>query len=154
MDELKRVLEDNLNSEFLSAVLSSPRDAQAAQKVKVRPILKKDRLLFQIETFRGRQAFHENLEASVACERILRLMENMKQLQMETKNARYTALVSKKGKVTVKRKMQASDRQADLSHNRKKRYILEEGTVVPFLVDLGVMTREGRVVHAKFDKFR
>ena len=42
----------------------------------------------------------------------------------------------------------------DLSHNRKKQYILEEGVPVPFLQDLGVMTPEGRIVHARFDKFR
>ena len=154
MDELRRVLEDNLNNEFLTAVLSNPRDAGDAIKVKVRPILKKDQLLFQIETLRGRQAFHENLGASVTCERILELMKNMKQMQMETRDAFYTVLVSKKGKVTIKKKIQHTEKQVSLSHNRKKRYILEEGVMVPFLVDLGVMTKEGRVVRARFDKFR
>ena len=154
MNELRRVLEDNLNSEFLTAVLSNPRDAGDVIKVKVRPILKKDQLLFQIETFRGRQAFHENLEASVTCERILELMKNMKQMQMETRDAFYTVLVSKKGKVSIKKKVQHTEKQVNLSHNRKKRYILEEGVMVPFLVDLGVMTKEGKIVHARFDKFR
>ena len=41
-----------------------------------------------------------------------------------------------------------------LSHNRKKRYILEEGIPVPFLVELGVQTKDGAIVHAKYDKFR
>ena len=41
-----------------------------------------------------------------------------------------------------------------LSHNRKKHYILEEGIPVPFLVDLGVMTKEGRVVNSRYDKYR
>ena len=41
-----------------------------------------------------------------------------------------------------------------LSHNRKKRYILEEGKPVEFLIDLGVMTSEGKIVHSRYDKFR
>ena len=41
-----------------------------------------------------------------------------------------------------------------LMHNRKKHYILEEGIPVPFLIDLGVQTAEGRIVHARYDKFR
>ncbi len=43
---------------------------------------------------------------------------------------------------------------AALSHNRKKHYLLEEGIPVPFLVQLGVMTPDGRVVKARYDKFR
>ena len=46
------------------------------------------------------------------------------------------------------------ERAALLSHNRKKHYILEEGIPVPFLVDLGVMTKEGRVVNSRYDKYR
>lgn len=45
-------------------------------------------------------------------------------------------------------------KMVSMSHNRKKQYVLEEGTAVPFLTDLGVMTQEGKVVHARFDKFR
>ena len=44
--------------------------------------------------------------------------------------------------------------QAALEHNRKKQYLLPEGTAVPFLVDLGVMTKEGTIVHSRYDKYR
>ena len=64
-------------------------------------------------------------------------------------------LISKKGKVTIRRKQKKiRAKAADLSHNRKKRYILEEGVKVPFLQDLGVMTQDGKIVHTRFDKFR
>ena len=155
MDELRVLLQENLNTEFLSAVLSNPRIKDGTEKVKVRPLLKKGTLFFQVETFRNRQAFHENLTAPQACEALARQMENMKQMQLETQKNHYTVLVSKKGKVTVKKKAQTGKiRPAELSHDRKKHYILEEGTAVPFLVDLGVMIKEGKIVHARYDKFR
>ncbi|MBD9274460.1 SAM-dependent methyltransferase [Clostridium sp. AF32-7AC] len=47
-----------------------------------------------------------------------------------------------------------SERLASLSHNRTKKYVLQEGVPVPFLVDLGVMTAEGKVVKSRYDKFR
>ncbi len=149
MENLRKLFEENLNTDFISATLSSPRTKGGAVKVKVRPLLKKGTLFFQLEEFKG------NLPADEACAALLLYMGEMKQLQMETRQSSITALVSKKGKVTVKKKARREPaKEADLSHNRQKRYILEEGVPVPFLVDLGVMTGEGRVVHAKFDKFR
>ena len=155
MDELRILLQENLNTEFVSAVLSNPRRKDEAEKVRVRPLLKKGVLLFQIETFRNHQAFHENLPAAEAYGELMRHMENMRQLQMETIEKSYTVLVSKKGKVTIKRKSRGGNVKApDLEHNRKKRYILEEGVAVPFLIDLGVMTKDGKIVHSRYDKFR
>ena len=136
-------------------MLSAPRDKSGVEKVKVRPLLKRGELVFQLESFCNRQAFHENLSAGEAADRIFEYMQNMKQMQMETKQWNYTVLVSKKGKLTIKRKAQKNpNKQADMNHNRKKQYILEEGTMVPFLRDLGVMTEEGKIVRTKFDKFR
>lgn len=155
MDELTKLLQENLDQEFISAVLSAPRDKNGVSKVKVRPVLKRGELVFQLESFRGNQAFHENLSGEDARERILQYMGNMRQLQFETSHWSYTVLVSKKGKLTVRKKARRNiSVQADLSHNRKKRYILEEGVPVPFLKDLGVMTADGKIVHSRFDKFR
>ena len=155
MDELRTVLEDNLNSEFLLAVLSNPRRADGPNKVRIRPVRHKDRHVYQFEAFCGTQVFHQNLEKEEACGKILEYMENFRQMQLETQSAAVSALVSKKGKVTVKKKLRAQKKApAETDHNRKKHYILEEGIPVPFLQDLGVMTAEGKIVRTKFDKFR
>ena len=155
MDELTRILKEKLNKDFVSAVLSNPRDKGQASKAKVRPVRQKGRLMFQIEMFRNNQAFHENLDADRAADRLAEYMENFRQMQLESGTELYTVLVSKKGKVTVKKKQNVSSTPVkNLSHNRKKRYILEEGIEVPFLIDLGVMTKEGKIINARFDKFR
>ena len=155
MEELRKLLNEQLNKDFGSAVLSGAHDKTGVTKVRVRPLIKRGELLFQLESFRNNQAFHENLSVEETCEKILAYMQSMKQMQMETRTYNYTVLVSKKGKVTIKRRMQQGNwKQVDLTHNRKKHYILEEGTMVPFLRDLGVMTADGKIVHAKFDKFR
>ena len=155
MKEIRDILEQSLNIDFLNATLSNPKDKGGIQKVKVRPILKKDTLLFQCEEHKNNQVFHNNYEASQAMDVISEYMQQFKQMQMETKQYRYTILVSKKGKVTIQKKQQVGCvKQVDLSHNRSKQYILQEGTAVPFLQDLGVMTSEGKIVRTKFDKFR
>ena len=153
MNELSKLLQENLNIEFISATLSNPKKKDDVQKVKVRPVLKKEVLYFQFESFRNNQAFHENVEEKKACEILLEYMGNMRQMQIQ--RADYTVLVSKKGKVTIKSKIKkGGKKKIDMSHDRKKKYVLEEGVPVPFLQDLGVMTQDGKIVRAKSDKFR
>lgn len=155
MEELCQLLKAVLNIDFIQAILSNPRSKEGILKVKVRPVEMKGMLLFQCESFTKTQAFHENLAAEAAVERLLEYMQEFKQAQISTREMDYTVLISKKGKVTIqKKKAKGCVKCADLSHNRSKRYILEEGIFVPFLHDLGVMTQDGKIVRTKFDKFR
>lgn len=154
-EELKNILEKSINEDFISAVISSPREKGDTVKIKVRPIKKKDEILFQFEEFRNNQAFHKNMDADAAVAYLESQMNKFKQMQMETRQMRYQVMISKKGKMTIQKKHQAGEAKAvDMSHNRSKHYILEEGTKIPFLQDLGVMTRNGDIVKSKFDKFR
>lgn len=156
MEELRKKLEMYLNRDLVQIVISNPRKVQEEDKVRIRPVLLKGKLKFQAEIFRGPKAFHENLDQDMAVERILEWMtEAFGQLQLTSAHGTVTALVSKKEKVTVKEKRKETGvKPSELAHNKKKQYLLEEGTPVDFLVDLGVMTPDGRVVHARYDKFR
>lgn len=155
MDTLKSVLDKSFNIDFVSAVLSNPREKDGTVKVKIRPVMKQDRLLFQREEYRNNQAFHLNLEAEATSEYVENQMKVFKQMQMETRQFRYQVLVSKKGKMTIQKRLQTAEvKEVNYSHNRAKHYILEEGKTVPFLRDLGVMTKTGEIVRTKFDKFR
>lgn len=156
MEELRAYLEQVFCIELLSAVLSNPRDREKAFKARIRPVLKKGNLVFQFEIFKGKQVFHENLEAQEAVDRAYEWMEHFRQMQIDTKSERASVLISKKGKVTINRKKVTRPDQGkqDLSHNREKQYILKEGMDIPFLRDLGVMTQEGKIVRSRFDKFR
>ena len=155
MDEILRLLPEILNIDFIRGTISNPRDKEGIIKIRVRPLEKKGELYFQLESFTKTQAFHENLTAKDACRKIAGVMDRFGQMQIETVGEECTVLVSKKGKVTVRRKKRKTEaRPADRSHNRKKHYILEEGVPVPFLRDLGVMTEDGKIVRTKTDKFR
>ena len=155
MEEISRLLTEILNIDFIRAVISNPRDKTGIIKIKTRPLEKKGELFFQLESFTRTQAFHENLSGTDACRRLTEYMGQFGQMQIETVQEECTVLVSKKGKVTIKRKRrQKAAAPADRSHNRKKHYILEEGIPVSFLQDLGVMTEEGKIVRTKTDKFR
>ena len=155
MEEIRAILAQCLTIDLISGILSNPRQKGGVTKGKIRPMLVKEQLVFQLETFQNNQAFHENLNTEEAEKRILEYMEQFKQLQIMTKTMNYTILISKKGKVTIQKKaVKGETKQINLTHNRSKKYILEEGIKVPFLYDLGVQTADGRIVKSRFDKFR
>ena len=164
MEELKILLQKILNKDLQQIILSNSRHPEQNQKVKIRPVLIREELLFQETAYRGTQAFHENFTAEQLTDRICTaLQEQFRQGEFSAKTLQATALVSKKGKLTLKVKnsgkaprtaaSEEEELQA-LAHNRTKHYILEEGKPVDFLVGLGVQTPDGRVTRARFDKFR
>lgn len=140
------------------AILSSPKDKneQTAKKIIVRPVQLKQGLYYQFESYYANKVLHENVDASKTVEKLIELMTGpYKQTQIKQKNWQLQILASKKGQLTVKR--QAVEGEAApvvSSHNRQKRRVLEEGKPIAFLVELGIMTAEGRVHAKKQDKFR
>ena len=80
MEELRKLLVECLNIDFLGATLSSPKDKDGISKIKVRPLLKKGNLVFQCELFKKNQAFHENYEADEAVNALASYMEGFKQM--------------------------------------------------------------------------
>ena len=158
--ELRRLLEEILIIDLHQIILSNSRDKAQGTKVKVRPVLIKDEVFFQETMYKGTQVFHENLKAEQMQERILEYMSNLfRQGEMKAQGVEATALVSKKGKLTLKIKRSANAEQLskskqELSHNRTKQYILMDGTPVDFMVGLGVQTPDGKVNKARYDKFR
>lgn len=157
MEELNSRLSDFLSDRLYQIIISNPRSREQASKVKVRPVLLKGKINFQETITRGTQVFHENFTKEEMQERIIRYMQGeFRQLEAISVDGRLTALVSKKGRITVKcsRQSEAPKILPDMSHNRTKQYLLQEGTPVPFLVDLGVQTREGMIVRSRYDKFK
>ncbi len=156
--ELNTLLEREVGVSLHRILISGQRTGDGPSKVRIRPVQLRGELYFQCQETRGTKEFHKNLKKEELIRRVLAWMEHdFRQLQLESDNGMGTVLVSKKGKVTVKWKacMNGTGQTLEsLAHNRKKRYLLEEGVPVAFLCDLGVMTQEGKIVHAKYDKFR
>lgn len=145
-----------INENMILAVLSGCRRKDAPSRVRIRPVEVKGEILYQASVPEGAKMLHRNYRRE---ELVGFLKESLdgtySQLQVQGRQADGGVLVSKKGKHTVKIKPhEVKENTKILSHNRVKQYILPQGKPVPFLVDLGVMTREGRVREAAYDKYR
>ena len=164
MENLRKTINNYIenNETILSMTASNPRDRGKIQRLKIRPVRKKEKLIYQAESFVGTKVFHKSIEANTLADFVADAMENdFKQLEAKTDRHSLTVLVSKKGKLTIKEKVLAAPGQntsqtdkTAFAHNKEKQYILPQDTPVPFLVELGVQTAEGKIVNSKYDKFR
>ena len=155
--ELQKLLQDEIREGLYRITISGPRGDSEVSKVRIRPVEIKGKLLFQCQETVGTKEFHKNMTKDDVITRISDWMNGtFKQMQLESDPCTASVLVSKKGTMTIKKKphMKGTGKPVNLAHNRKKRYILEEGIPVPFLQDLGVMTKEGKIVRTRYDKFR
>lgn len=180
-NKLDEALAFFLNEKLERIILSNPRNRDGYIKLILRPLILQGELKFQAEEFTEKQAFHKNMGADEAASYLkTQLSVLYRNGEIQSLLGSGNILVGKKGTMTVKMKKKAaglaSDKQIsaeksqtgrkkaiDMSqedlarlscHNRAKKYVLPEGTPVPFLADLGVMTKDGAVVKAKYDKFR
>ena len=155
MEQWKTEIEKYLDEKLVRIIIRKSRIKGEKRKIQIRPILLKGALVFQAEDYKQKQVFHQNLSGKEALEKIGEWMQEMQQLELLHQDGRVNMLVSKKGKITLKQSENGCQvPQADLTHNRKKKYILDPQVKVPFLEDLGVQTSEGKIVHSRYDKFR
>jgi SAM-dependent methyltransferase len=110
--------------------------------------------MYQFTYYYSEKVIHKNLEHDKAGLEMLDLLNGIfRQAILFTREADYQILISKKNKVKILKK-KASKESLDLSHNRRKKYILQDGEPIDFLIRLGVMTKEGKVSKKRYDKFR
>ena len=62
--------------------------------------------------------------------------------------------ISKKGKVFLGKKKSDNSKVVKKGHNKEKNYILKEGMIIEPLIDLGVFTKDGKVINSKYDKYK
>ena len=146
-------------------------------KVKVKPVMLKERKVYQVTRTVGPKELHENMDAEAVAKLLSAIAGNpFKNIEVVNGADKLSLLANKKGEVTVKEHKGAqkkngtelekkgnsgSDSTAgiswltpDMAHNRQKKYLMPEGTPLPFLIELGVMTPLGKVIASKYDKFK
>lgn len=161
-EHLKELLGETVDNGLYQIVLSNPREKDKVFKIKIRPVMIQGVVLFQETVYEGTKVFHSNWDSGAMIRRLEEaIIHDFKQCEVEHKKFKAIILVSRKGKITINRKRtentgteSETERKIQMAHNRVKKYILNEKIPVPFLVDLGVQTKEGRIVNARYDKFK
>ncbi|MEL5988531.1 SAM-dependent methyltransferase [Kurthia gibsonii] len=152
---LERVTTLLTTEQLISATISQPRQkSNEVKRVKLKPIALKGIYHIQFEYQYERILKHENVTLDQVAEKVKQLFEDFRQLQGEFKEEAIQIQLSKKNKVLFKTNNQQSTKQVNLSHNRKKQYILDPDVPHPFLIRLGVQTEDGKVKKQKYDKFK
>jgi len=153
MDGLQECFQQIPESGVVRAVLSKP----AGKNQPLKKITAEQKGgVYQFSKYTEKQVFHENVPVSAFLETCGRLMENQF-LQCNAWDGQYEYMirVSRKGRCAFQRRALRETRPLPQdAHNREKNYLLEAGAEVLPLVDMGVFTKEGRIVNAMYGKYR
>lgn len=140
--------------EVKKVLFSLPNKETKYIKANIKNIMIKDKECYQVSLFTKTQVFHENIDIAELKEKVETLFSvEFNQMEILTDSYIYGFKISSKGKF-LSNKRNNTEKINISSHNKEKNYLLKEGIVVPPLVDLGVMTEDGKVVKAYYDKFK
>lgn len=151
------ILADNPSRIIIS---NKRKKDQEYEKIIITPVIIKKQLHYQAEKFTKTQVFHDNLLPEGVADFIeISMTKDFRQADIKGTTADYNIKLSKKEKVMMsnnKKHKTIQPRTSDdvSTHNRKKKRLIEEGTIVEPLVDMGIFTKEGKVVKSMGDKFR
>lgn len=156
--DITQLLDICISDKLIDMVISGQKNKSEdkAVKVRIRPVILKNEIEYQVSEFVGRKVLHSNHSAADVKKKIINYMtEDFKQAQINMTDAAATILSSKSKTLTCKYKKAGQLKaQRDLSHNRTKKYIIQEGKPVAFMIDLGVMGQDGKIIRTRYDKFR
>jgi len=151
---------------ILSVTLSKPVNnieeslGKPYTKIKIRAVNSAGGASYAAEMFTKTQVFHKKFSDS-ELDDFLKQNSGItfKNVVTRTDSEEITLLTNKKGKTTeLRKKLDASTGKTAplkiLPEAKKKQYLLPEGTPVPFLILLGIMNDEGKVISSRYDKFR
>ncbi len=141
---------------LISAVLSGPRrpGERAPSRVTIKPVMVRHQYLHQFASQESDKVRHHNHDLPGALQTVKALLETgFKQANLFTSEADVQILVNGKGQARVSRKPPTKAPQP-AQHNRTKNHLIPEGQPSALMAQIGVMTAEGEVVAAKYDKFR
>ncbi|WP_418222607.1 class I SAM-dependent methyltransferase [Clostridium isatidis] len=156
MDELKKFINQIVQEELIKIVISNKKNKEEKYN-KINILLKinnNGKKYYQVEKFTDKQVFHENIDLESLEEKINEYLVNYKQLSAWSADTSFDLKISKKGKIFLGKKKSNNEKLKNTSHNKEKNYILKEGMIIEPLIDLGIFTKEGKVVNSKYDKYK
>ena len=156
MEELTKAINEIIREDIIKLVISNKINKDAEYN-KITFIFKENnnKQYYQIEKYTDKQVFHENIDVSIFSERVLEYFSSSyKQISAWSNATTFELKISKKGKVLLSKKKSDNVKLVNKDHNKEKNYILKEGMIIEPLIDLGIFTKEGKVVNSKYDKYK
>ena len=156
MDKIKILdfLMDNINSENLIKCIFSDTKNYEFNKIIMKIIKIKDKNKIQIESFKDNKVFHSNLDFSSQelSEKVEEYIDNFKQILLQITGIDF--IFNKKNNIFSKKEKKNNLKSEVKSHNKVKKYFLNEGENIDFLIMLGLMSEDGKIFKNSYNKFR
>lgn len=155
MENLKEALKDVFKNEIVKIVISNKiKKDEKYNKIVINLKENNKTKFYQIEKFTDKQVFHENIKINEINKKISELILGYKQMTAWSNKEIFDLKISKKGKIFLGKKKNNNSKIATNGHNKEKNYILKEGMKIEPLIDLGIFTKEGKVINSKYDKYK
>lgn len=152
-EKVFELLKENFeNKNITKCIFSNMKGDYEYTKIIIKPLIIKNNFVYQFEQFKNNKAYHSNLTIEESIQKLSTIIENFYQYVVFTTEADIQII---RGKKDFNMKSTCNQKEiCSLEHNKVKKYILEEGTPIPFLIRLGIMGEDGKVFKKSYDKFR
>lgn len=151
IDLKNAISEVTCQNNIIKAIVSNPK----SKNEKYKKIVFENKINhYMVNSYTEKQSFTNNIKIEEFEQNIILLMDNYKQVNMFSENVEFMVKISKSGKIFLTKSKCKNEMEATQANNRVKNYIFKENEIIPPLIDMGIYTKDGKIIKSMYDKYK
>lgn len=151
-NEFKNVIDEIFkNNKISKIIISNPYK----KDYKFKKIILENKIDHYMEnSYTEKQSFTKNLDVNEITNEISKFSNFFKQYNVFSSELEYMIKFSKSDKLFLTKSKVKSNVEIVSNNNRIKKYIFKNGEIIPPLIDMGIYTKEGKIINSMYDKYK
>ncbi len=109
---------------------------------------------YMINCFTEKQCFTKNIDKNDLVDELCTYVNSYKQFNFFSNLFNYELKFSKSGKLFLSKSKSQNKASITEANNRSKNYIFKEGEIIQPLIDMGIYTKDGKIINSMYDKYK
>lgn len=109
---------------------------------------------YMVNSYTEKQSFTTNIDIPTIIDQLCDCINHYKQINIFSTEFEFMIKISKSGKIFLSKTKIKNYTKLSVNNNREKKYIFKENEIIQPLIDMGIYTKDGKIIKSMYDKYK